>query len=227
MPGHVLDHVNDPTVFARRGRQRSRYRSEHAKRDGREGCAGRDHEPIISLFRRPCDRVSGVPPPTRSSCRQKLAQPTVAIRFASSHLGDIPGMPNPPPGYPRVSPYLLYEDAAAAIDYLQRTFGFVVRLTQIGAAGRSHNELLLGDDGLVMLGQAGESFSSPRTLDISPASMIHIYVDDVESLHARAKTAGADVSDLELSPAGDRRFTATDPEGQIWVFAQRVAPPTS
>jgi uncharacterized glyoxalase superfamily protein PhnB len=133
-------------------------------------------------------------------------------------------MSNPPPGYPRVSPYLLYEDAAAAIDYLHRTFGFELRLTQIGAAGRSHNELLLGEDGLVMLGQAGESFSSPRTLDIFPPSMIHIYVDDVEAMHARAKATGADVSELELSPAGDRRFTATDPEGQVWVLAQRVAP---
>ena len=131
-------------------------------------------------------------------------------------------MSNPPPGYPRVSPYLLYEDAAAAIEYLQRTFGFELRLTQIGAAGRSHNELLLGEDGLVMLGQAGASFSSPRTLGVFPSPMIHIYVDDVESLHARANDAGADAGDLELSPAGDRRFTTTDPEGQVWVLAQRL-----
>lgn len=133
-------------------------------------------------------------------------------------------MTNPPPGYPRVSPYLLYEDAPAAVEFLQKTFGFELRLSQIGAAGRTHNELLLGDDGLVMLGQAGEGFSSPRTLDSFPPSMIHVYVDDVEALHARAKDAGAEVTDLELSPAGDHRFTATDPEGQIWVFAERVAP---
>jgi len=133
-------------------------------------------------------------------------------------------MSSPPPGYPRVSPYLLYEDAAAAVDYLQRTLGFELRRTEIGAAGRSHYELLLGDDGLVMLGQAGESFSSPRTLDVFPPSMTHVYVDDVESLHRRAKDAGAEVTELELSPAGDRRFTATDPEGQIWVIAQRLGP---
>ena len=131
-------------------------------------------------------------------------------------------MPNPPPGYPRVSPYLLYEDAAAAVEYLRESFGFKLRLSQTGAAGRTHNELLLGDDGLVMLGQAGESFSSPRTLGAFPPSMIHVYVDDVETLHKRATDAGAEVTDLELSPAGDRRFTATDPEGQLWVFAERV-----
>jgi uncharacterized glyoxalase superfamily protein PhnB len=52
--------------------------------------------------------------------------------------------------------------------------------------------------------------------------MIHVYVDEVEALHKRATDAGAEVTDLELSPAGDRRFTATDPEGQLRVFAQRI-----
>jgi PhnB protein len=132
-------------------------------------------------------------------------------------------MANPPDGYPRVSPYLLYEDAAAAVDYLQRTFGFELRRSEIGGAGRTHYEVLLGEDGLVMLGQAGEGFASPRTLGSFPPSMSHVYVDDVEALHARAMEAGAEIAALELSPAGDRRFTATDPEGQIWVFAQRVA----
>jgi PhnB protein len=132
-------------------------------------------------------------------------------------------MSSPPPGYPRVSPYLLYEDAAAAVEFLQESFGFRLRLSQTGAAGRTHNELVLGDDGLVMVGQAAESFSSPRTLGAFPPSMIHVYVDDVDALHKRATDAGAEVTDLELSPAQDRRFTATDPEGQLWVFAQRVA----
>ena len=132
-------------------------------------------------------------------------------------------MSNPPPGYPRVSPYLLYEDATAAVEYLCRAFGFELRRSEIGGAGRAHHELLLGTDGLVMLGQAGEGFSSPRTLGSFPPAMIHVYVDDVETLHARAIEAGAEVTDLEQSAAGDRRFTATDPEGQVWVLAERVA----
>ena len=132
-------------------------------------------------------------------------------------------MRNPPAGYTRVCPYLLYEDAAAAAEYLTATFGFMQRLAQTGAAGRMHRELVLGEDGLVMLGQAGESFKSPRQLDVYPSVLIHLYVDDVDALHERATAAGADVSDLETAPVGDRRFTATDPEGQVWVFAQRVA----
>jgi PhnB protein len=131
-------------------------------------------------------------------------------------------MASPPPGYPRVSPYLLYEDADAAIEHLCAAYGFVLRRTETGGAGRKHAELLLGEDGLVMLGQAGETFKSPRTLGIFPPSLVHVYVEDVEALHERARGAGADVGELEESPAGDRRFTATDPEGQVWVFAQRV-----
>jgi PhnB protein len=131
-------------------------------------------------------------------------------------------MRNPPPGYQTISPYLLYEDAPRVIEYLKRAFGFVERLSQTGGAGRTHTELLLGDDGLVMIGQAWDGFSSPRTLGVHPPSLIHVYVSDVDVLHERAKDAGADVSDLEMSAAGDRRFTATDPEGQVWVFAQRV-----
>jgi PhnB protein len=131
-------------------------------------------------------------------------------------------MQNPPPGYTRVCPYLLYEDAAGAVEYLTSTFGFVQRLEQTGGAGRMHTEVLLGEDGLVMLGQAGESFKSPAHLDAYPSVLVHFYVDDVDALHRRARAAGANVTGLETAPVGDRRFTATDPEGQVWVFAQRV-----
>ena len=131
-------------------------------------------------------------------------------------------MTGPPPGYQVVSPYLLYEDAAAQVEYLKRSFGFEQRRAQTGAAGRTHYELMFAGDGLIMLGQAGESFRSPASLGVFPPSMVHVYVDDVEAVHVQAREAGADVTDLEDSPAGDRRFTATDPEGQLWVFAQRV-----
>jgi PhnB protein len=111
------------------------------------------------------------------------------------------------------------------IEYLRETFGFEQRFAQLGAAGRMHSELVLGEDGLVMVGQAWDGFSSPKTLGVHPPSLIHVYVDDVEALHARAQSNGAEITELELSPAGDRRFTATDPEGQVWVFAQRVDTP--
>jgi uncharacterized glyoxalase superfamily protein PhnB len=128
----------------------------------------------------------------------------------------------PPPGYQTVSPYLLYEDADRTVAWLESCFGFVERRTATGAAGRTHHELVLGEDGLVMLGQMGPGFRGARSLGVDPASMVHVYVADVEGLYKRATSAGAELSELESSPAGDRLFTATDPEGQLWVFAQRM-----
>jgi PhnB protein len=132
----------------------------------------------------------------------------------------------PPPGYQTVSPYLLYEDAARAVEFLVSTFGFVERAEATGAAGRNHHELVLGEDGLVMLGQAWPGFRSTRSLGEHPSSLVHVYVDDVEALYDRARQAGAEVSELELAPIGDRRFRATDPEGQVWYFAQRAGAET-
>jgi PhnB protein len=106
--------------------------------------------------------------------------------------------------------------------WLTHGFGFVERRVTTGAAGRSHHELILGTDGLVMLGQMGAAFKSMKTLGVDSPAMVHVYVEDVDALRERAQAAGADVTGLETSPAGDRRFMATDPEGITWVFAQRV-----
>ena len=129
-------------------------------------------------------------------------------------------MPNPPAGYTRVCPYLLYEDAPAAVDHLTNAFGFVQRRVETGAAGRMHTELVLDGDGLVMLGQAGKAFQSPKRLGAQPSSLVHVYVDDVSALHERAKSSGTQVSELEDAPNGERRFSSTDPEGQVWYFSQ-------
>jgi uncharacterized glyoxalase superfamily protein PhnB len=128
----------------------------------------------------------------------------------------------PPEGYQTVSPYLLYADANKIVAWLE-SLGFVERRTAMGAAGRTHHELVLGDDGLVMLGQMGPSFRSLQSQGVDSPVMVHIYVDDVAAVHKRAMTAGAEITDLETAPVGDRRFTATDPEGIPWVFAQRLA----
>jgi uncharacterized glyoxalase superfamily protein PhnB len=61
-------------------------------------------------------------------------------------------VPAPPPGYDRVTPYLLYEDLEGAICFLRETYGFDERHSATGAAGRKHAELVLGGDALVMAG---------------------------------------------------------------------------
>ena len=51
-----------------------------------------------------------------------------------------------PPGWPRISTALYYDDAQPAIDWLCRAFGFEVRLKVEGEGGAiEHSELVFGD----------------------------------------------------------------------------------
>ena len=123
----------------------------------------------------------------------------------------------------RIAPYLLYEDGAAAIDFLTNAFGFeeVMRMEDDQGAV-NHAEVRLGEDS-VMLGDPGDDYRNPRNADHSTA-LVHVYVDDVDGHFERAKAAGAEIvmepTDQEY---GDRRYDAKDPEGHFWSFATPLA----
>jgi uncharacterized glyoxalase superfamily protein PhnB len=132
-------------------------------------------------------------------------------------------MPESPPlDYPRVAPYLLYEDVPAALDWLAKAFGFTERLRFADSDGVvSHAEMTLGD-GLIMMGFPGPDYRNPRRLG-GTTQVVNVYVDDVDEHFARAKGEGATIiAEPEDQPYGDRRYIADDPEGHRWTFAQRV-----
>ncbi|MFO1078090.1 MAG: VOC family protein [Planctomycetota bacterium] len=141
-----------------------------------------------------------------------------------------------PRGWPRISSALFYDDAAAAIDWLCRAFGFEVRLRVDGEGGRvEHSELTLGD-GLIMVGSTGDRpshprlrpYRSPRALDGANTQSLCVYVDDADAHCARARAAGAKIleepktSDYGADYWSDRGYCAADPEGHQWYFLHRV-----
>ena len=125
--------------------------------------------------------------------------------------------------YPPVTAYLLYEDVAGALDWLTRVFGFRERLRHETEDGTvDHAEMLIGDDGLVMLGDPGAGYRNPKHLGAATV-YVHVYVDDVDAHHDRARAAGARiVRPLADEAYGDRRYDVEDPEGHRWSFAQRT-----
>jgi PhnB protein len=127
---------------------------------------------------------------------------------------------NPPQGRQRIIPYVLYEDAPAAIEFLGKAFGFEERMRMPGPDGRITHAEVGYQGNVVMLATAVEEMghASPRDL---PArhSLIVCYVDDVDAHHARAKAAGAQaLSEPEDQPYGERTYRARDPEGHEWYF---------
>ncbi len=132
-------------------------------------------------------------------------------------------MPNPTAPPPQVTPYLLYEDCAAAIAFLTRAFGFRELLRFDGPDGAvTHAELALPRGGVVFVGDPRGDYRNPgRDGRITVA--IHVYVDDVDAHHARARDAGAEIAEPPNdTPYGDRRYSALDPQGHQWYFAQHV-----
>ena len=132
-------------------------------------------------------------------------------------------MPNPSAPPPQVTPYLLYEDAAAAIAFLTRAFGFQEALRYRGPDGEvTHAELRLPGGGTVFVGDPGDGYRNPVE-DGRITVAIHVYVEDVDAHHARASAAGAEIAEPpNNTPYGDRRYSALDPQGHQWYFAQHL-----
>lgn len=65
--------------------------------------------------------------------------------------------------FPTITPYLLYEDAASAIDWLSRALGFRERAKDLSADGRvTHAEMEFPQDGVIMLGRPGAHYKNPK-----------------------------------------------------------------
>src|SRR4051812_31971634 len=102
-------------------------------------------------------------------------------------------MVNPiPEGYPRVTPYLIVDDGAAAIDFYTSVLGATERMRMAGPDGKvGHAELEIGDS-IVMLADEHPEMGAlgPKTVGGTPVS-IHVYVEDADKVHESAIAAGA------------------------------------
>ena len=145
-------------------------------------------------------------------------------------------MKPPPPGWPRISTSLYYDDASRAIDWLCRAFGFELQMKVVGDDGTvHHSELVLGG-GMVMVGESSRNERSPyrrSPTQIGGANTqnMMVYVDDVEEhcRHVRA-AGGVIVREPETHDYGeeywsDRGYECRDPGGHHWWFVQRLRTP--
>jgi len=118
-------------------------------------------------------------------------------------------------------PCLRYRDAPAALDWLERAFGFRRGLVvPDGAGGIAHAELHLGGAGLVMLGSVREdAFGRDPAALGGVSGSVYVRCGDADAAHDRAVAAGAViVRPLETTDYGSRDFSVRDPEGHVWSF---------
>jgi PhnB protein len=127
-----------------------------------------------------------------------------------------------PEGYHAITPYLVADGAERAIAFYTDVFGATELMRLPAPNGRiGHAELRIGDS-VFMLADEVPQHRGPSSLGGTPVSML-LYVQDVDSVFARALAAGAtQLLPLDDKFYGDRAGTLTDPFGHQWTIATHV-----
>jgi uncharacterized glyoxalase superfamily protein PhnB len=119
---------------------------------------------------------------------------------------------------------LRYRDAAAAIDFLCRAFGFQRKMVFPGPDDTIQHAQLTFGNGMIMLssptsGGPFDALQVPHTPGTPATQSPYLIVEDVDGHHDRAVAAGAKVVyPLTDEPYGGRGYSCLDPEGNLWNF---------
>jgi uncharacterized glyoxalase superfamily protein PhnB len=128
-------------------------------------------------------------------------------------------------GSATMHPFARYEDALAAVEWLEQAFGLERRMVvPSDDGGVVHAELGLGGS-VFMLGSAGGT-----DIGVQPAKRVgtatggvYVVIDDVDAHCERARAAGAEITrEPEDTPYDSREYTALDLEGHPWSFGTYV-----
>ena len=126
---------------------------------------------------------------------------------------------------PIFTPALFYRDPFAALDWLERAFGFersMVITDSSGALG--HAEMRFGEATIHIGGEWADFTASPASVGGKNTQVVHMRVqDDIDGHCERARQAGAAiVAEPEEQFYGDRTYCARDFEGHYWSFGRPV-----
>ncbi len=132
-----------------------------------------------------------------------------------------------PAGFSTVTPYLIVDDAVAAIDFYKHVFGAVETFRVNRPDGRvAHAEIRIGDSPVMIADKAVEFefMKSPSDVGGSPVNL-YLYLPEADPVYQRALENGADViMPIEDCSDGDRRGGVRDPFGFIWWIAAALDP---
>lgn len=126
-------------------------------------------------------------------------------------------------GYHSVTPYLVVDDAAAAIEFYKAALGAteVMRMPMGDKIG--HADLLIGDSHVMLSDEFPEMEKLGPGKRGGATSSLMIYVEDSDAAFAKAVEAGATaVRPVEDQFYGDRAGWIKDPFGHEWTLSTHI-----
>ena len=121
-----------------------------------------------------------------------------------------------PEGYHTVTPYLVVNDAAKALDFAKRAFGAEERLRMDNPdGGIGHAEVMIGDSVVMLADPPPDGGHMPGVL--------HLYVDDTDKTYRRAiEAGGTSLREPADQFYGDRMAGVADAVGNHWWIATHI-----
>jgi uncharacterized glyoxalase superfamily protein PhnB len=114
-----------------------------------------------------------------------------------------------------ISPYLRYDDADSALEWMERVLGFTGTVRWHDATGSTYEADIIAGSTTIGVG------NSPGTTNLGRNAVLIVHVDDVDAHYERVRAAAdTDLDPPRDQPYGPRTFTITDPWGYQWSFWQ-------
>ena len=129
-----------------------------------------------------------------------------------------------PKGYHSITPYLILQNAAKAIEFYKKAFSAKEALRMEQPGGKiGHAELKIGDAKIMLSDECPEMQArSPQAYGGSPM-MIHLYVKNADVVIAKAVSLGAKITRAtEDMFYGDRSGMIEDPFGYAWCVSTHI-----
>jgi uncharacterized glyoxalase superfamily protein PhnB len=128
------------------------------------------------------------------------------------------------PGRPAFISSIIYKDNRAALKWLQNAFGFEASEVLTAANGDIVHAEMSHGDGVIMIGnEFAEWAASPASIGGKNTQRVHVRLErGIDEHCARARQAGAEVSEPADQFYGERAYMAIDLEGHHWTFSQPI-----
>lgn len=129
-----------------------------------------------------------------------------------------------PEGYSSVTPYLIVNGAAKAIEFYRRALGASeIARCEMNDGQIAHAEIQIGNAKIMLADEYPQmGYRSPLTIGGTPVSFM-VYVENVDQMVAQAVAAGMIVQEpISDKFYGERTGTLKDPFGHMWTIGSRI-----